>query len=47
MDRHLDMALDLLLDGETGLWLWNGRAFAPMAAQPMYARPDVPAGVLR
>jgi dTDP-4-dehydrorhamnose reductase len=34
-DRHLHLAFDLLLDGETGLWLWNGQAFAPMAAQPV------------
>ncbi|WP_456830735.1 dTDP-4-dehydrorhamnose reductase [Deinococcus sp. UYEF24] len=39
-DRHLDMALDLLLDGETGLWLWNGQAFAPLTEQPPYAESD-------
>lgn len=46
-DRHLDAALDLLLDGETGLWIWNGQMFAPMLAQPVYGSANLSVGVIR
>ncbi|WP_407572199.1 dTDP-4-dehydrorhamnose reductase [Deinococcus altitudinis] len=46
-DHHLDTALDLLIDGQTGLWLWNGQAFAPLTEQFAYTQSDRPLKALR
>ncbi len=33
-DLHLGEALNLLLDGETGEWLWDGTRFSPVGRSP-------------
>lgn len=40
--KHLEAALDLLLDGETGLWVWEGRRFMPMDEKHSGRQANIP-----